>query len=81
MTETIQEPEARQCWGLAVQVCVPTDWSDDQVLAFAESEYPCGTTHGWAIRKEGHERLSGDPERNPCANPVRRGFVHIMLEA
>jgi hypothetical protein len=62
-----------------MQVCVPTEWTDEQAIAFGESENPCGTMHGWAIRREGDELLEGDPERVPCAK--REGFVHIMLDA
>jgi len=61
-----------------MQVCVPKDWTDEQVIAFAETEYPSGTS-GWHIRREGDEALANDPERNPCDK--RMGFVHIMLDA
>lgn len=65
---------------LDVQVCVPVDWSDDQVLDFAQTEYPCGTTNGWAIRREGSPfLLAGDPERCPCQDLP--GHVHITLDA
>ena len=66
-------------FALDMQVCVPSDWTDEQVIAFAEREWPCGTTHGWQIRREGDPYLSGSPERNPCAE--RWGYVHIMLDA
>ena len=56
------------------QVCVPKDWTDDQVLSFAG---PSGTTYGWHIRREGDPDLSGSPERIPCAK--RKDYVHIML--
>ena len=32
---------------LDMQVCVPADWTDDQVLVFANAEYECGTENGW----------------------------------
>lgn len=62
-----------------MQVCVPTDWTDDQVLAFAEGAFPCGTTNGWIIRREGDPLAKGDPERVQCAS--RTGHVHIVLDA
>ena len=62
-----------------MQVCVPEGWSDGQVVSFAESKYPCGTDHGWAIRGQGHRSLNGDNERVKCSG--REGFVHIMLDA
>ena len=64
---------------LDMQVCVPMDWSDDEVQTFAEVEYPCGTENGWQIRQEGDKDLAGMPERNPCVR--RAGFVHVVLDA
>lgn len=64
---------------LDMQVCVPTEWTDDQVVTFANIENECGTTHGWAIRREGDRLLEGDPERVACAQ--HEGFVHVMLDA
>lgn len=64
---------------LDMQVCVPTDWTDDQVITFAESEYPCGTENGWFIRRVGDDALAGCPERQPCS--MESGHVHIMLDA
>jgi hypothetical protein len=62
-----------------MQVCVPQDATDEQVEAFAEEQYPCGTTAGWQIRREGSELLQGAPERRPCEE--RAGHAHIMLDA
>lgn len=64
---------------LSMQVCVPTDWTDDQVKEFANRENLCGTTGGWFVRKDGDKALNGDPERMPCEG--RAGHVHIMLDA
>ena len=63
----------------SVQVCVPEAWSNEEIIAFAAQEYPCGTTDGWTIRQEGDELLRGMPERNPCAE--RSGYTHVMLDA
>lgn len=65
--------------GLAMQVCVPTGWTDEEVLQFASISNPCGTMNGWQIRRQGHEALKGDDERVDCHD--REGFVHIMLDA
>lgn len=62
-----------------MQVCVPRDWADEQVLEFANQSNPAGTENGWSIRKAGDKALADDPERNPCAE--RYGYVHIMLDA
>ena len=64
---------------LDMQVCVPTAWDDEQVLAFAASANPCGTTNGWQVRQQGADILKGSGERVFCAD--RDGHVHIMLEA
>jgi len=78
---TDTEPEVVQYGMLSVQVCVPTDWKDDQVRTFTNSKYPCGTDHGWHIRRDGDPALDGDPERNPCSKTGRDEFVHITLDA
>lgn len=63
---------------LSMQVCVPADWSDEQVLEFAEKENPSGTENGWVIRKAGATKLSGSNatrvicEKHGCN-------MHIML--
>lgn len=64
---------------LDCQVCVPAEWSDAQVKAFADAENPCGTELGWGIRRAGHRLLEGAQERVGCA--ARGGFVHVMLDA
>lgn len=62
-----------------MQVCVPADWTDDQVESFAEAANPCGTRGGWAIRREGDKALAGAPERIKCKTLAEN--VHIMLDA
>ena len=69
------KPEITRYGILDMQVCVPKDWTDEQVLEFAEANNP----GGWQIRREGDPFLNGDPERVPCDE--REGFVHIMLDA
>lgn len=64
---------------LDMQVCVPGDWTDEQVKTFADKENPCGTENGWFIRKQGDKALGGDLERSPCS--AGGGLVHIMLDA
>jgi len=66
---------------LDMQVCVPSSWTDDQAIEFAETENPCGTENGWAIRKEGSEYLNGSPERAECLDKNKCNFVHITLDA
>jgi len=64
---------------LAVKVCVPDEWTDEQIKSFTDIEHPCGTENGWFVRKEGDPGLQGTPDRIPCAE--RKGFVHVTLGA
>lgn len=63
---------------LDMQVCVPGDWTDEQVKGFADGSNPSGLTAGWVIRREDDKALADDPERAPCEQ--RDGHVHIMLD-
>ncbi len=62
---------------LDMQVCVPSTYTDEQVLEFAEKENPCGTTNGWQIRRQGSKLLAGSDERVRCQ--THQTNVHIML--
>lgn len=73
------KPEVTRYGLLDMQVCVSQEWTDEQVREFAESTYPCGTSNGWQIRRQGDEALAGSDERTKCEG--REGFVHIMLDA
>lgn len=57
------------------QVCVPKEWTDEQVLDFFKKDQQ------WegdpAIRKQGDRLLAGADERVPCA--THADFVHIMI--
>lgn len=64
---------------LDMQVCVPAEWTDDQVKEFADRENLCGTELGWGIRRQGDPALAGCDERVECKQ--RAGHVHIMLDA
>ena len=61
-----------------LQVCVPKDWTDNDVEQFANSRSPAGTQNGWKVMHTGHKYLGGDPERVVCSdNPE---YVHMRLE-
>jgi hypothetical protein len=64
---------------LSMQVCVPAEWTDDQVKEFADRENLCGTENGWFIRRDGDKALAGARERVTCASDPSR--VHIMFDA
>ena len=61
-----------------LQVCVPKEYTDEQVVEFANASTPTGLDHGWSIRKEGHKDLQGDPERVQCEEDPT--MVHVTLE-
>lgn len=63
---------------LSIQVCVPKDWSDEQITFFANAQQPCGTRHGWQIRRQGDPLLAGDDERVPCDDEPDN--VHVMID-
>lgn len=63
---------------LSMQVCVPKTFTDQEILSFAEKEFPAGTSAGWSIRREGSKLLQGAPERNQCEELPNH--VHIMLD-
>jgi hypothetical protein len=73
------KPEVTRVGILDMQVCVPSEWTDEQVKEFADRENVCGTQHGWAIRRTGDSDLMGAKERVECSR--RAGFVHITLDA
>lgn len=80
--ETIKrgmEPQVARMGVLDMQVCVPKDWTDEQILEFAEKESPCGTECGWVIRKQGDKNLGGAEERVTCLDNADK--VHVALDA
>lgn len=61
-----------------MQVCVPADWTDEQVVEFANTQNPTGIELSWTIRGPESPYQQGAPVRVPCAE--RPEYVHIMLE-
>lgn len=76
-----EEAMVTKSGALSMQVCVPSEWTDEQTETFANEKVLCGTTHGWKIRPDGHALLNGDKYRVKCDGVWRDGFVHIMLDA
>lgn len=61
---------------LAVEVCVPLDWNEDQIVAFANHSDPCK-------REDCRVRYRGPKARRhaskvPCA--CRQGYTHVTLD-
>jgi hypothetical protein len=73
------KPQVIRHGALDMQVCVPRDWTDEQVTEFANREYFCGTELGWVIRKQGDRLLAGAPGRIECQSEP--SHVHIVLDA
>ena len=67
-----------------MQICVPKETSDVEVIQHAERLLPCGTTNGWFIRRQetydesapGHDWAK---ERVQCEKYPEN--VHITLDA
>ncbi len=57
---------------LSIHVCVPAEWTDEQVDTFIHRQ-PCGTTNGW------HMRHAGKKTRVKCSGAdARPGYVHVV---
>ena len=74
-----EKPVVTRMTVLSMQVCIPEDWNDEQIVAFAENENPCGTSAGWVIIRQGDKRLQGTDARVQCVE--RPTFVHVCLGA
>lgn len=73
------KPSIIRSKALAMQLCVPHHWSNDDIIAFAQSEICCGTTNGWQVAKKGDGALRGDEPTVTCArNP---DFKHVVVVA
>jgi len=60
-----------------VQVCVPKDWTDQEVIDFTERECPNRGTFNWSIVRTGDRLLDDNPRRVNCAE--NENFVHMVL--
>jgi len=82
--ETMEEqnahwPEVTKIGMFDMQVSVPKEWTDRQVMAFAEKSYPSGLPVGlgWTICKQGNPDLRGFDERTQC--PRFEDHCYIIL--
>ena len=69
MTEL--KPEVMGVKLLGMSLCVSKDWTNEQVIDFAEKNNPCGTTAGWQV----HEALG----RVKCSDKL--DYIHIVVHA
>lgn len=63
-------PEIVRTSLLWIQVCVPENFTDSQVEAFANSEHPTGIRSNWTIEQSAPIR---------CKCEERAGCVHLVL--
>ncbi len=70
-----EDPEIVRIGIFDMQVCVPANWTDEQIEQFANAEEPELT---WTMLPADSKYLAGDPQRNPCAE--RKNYVHVRLE-
>jgi hypothetical protein len=80
----MSEPTVMKMTLLNLSVCVPAEWTDEQVERFANADCPAGTQHGWGIQKaaEYSQDLPEEQrkERVSCGGPnPREGYVHVVL--
>lgn len=61
-----------------MQVCVPQNWTDTEVIAYANKTNPSFTKNGWAIRTPEDPAQQGRPVRVQCVE--RAACVHIVLK-
>jgi len=59
-----------------ISVCIPKDWTDQQVIDFVEADSPCGTADGWQPSARTEENCN---KRIPCED--REGYMHMVLDA
>ena len=64
-------PEVLKVGLVSAHVCVPGEWTNQQVEDFVNMHNPTGLDHGWRVHK------TKDPERVPCED--RCSYVHVVL--
>lgn len=69
MPDTTQKPLLLEWGDDKIQVCVPYDWTEEQMIRFAKGMYPTAHENGWKVDRSN--------ERVPCAH--RPEFVHVLL--
>ena len=60
-----------------LRVCVPREWSNDEITDFANTERPTGIKSCWVVAENGASVLGGDQARIRCADD--REKVHVVL--
>jgi len=65
----MSEPEVTKIGLFHMQVCVPKEWSDDEIEEFANGAHLCGTSKGWTVTclENAEERVDCE-ERGDCCH-------------
>jgi len=74
-----RDPSIIKTRPLAMQLCVPEGYTEEQIIEFANRENPCGIQAGWFLAKDGDSCLGGAPARVNCGSLA--GFVHVVVAA
>jgi hypothetical protein len=66
---------------LTCNICVPKDWTEEQILKVAEEQNPAGTSNGWFVYTQEmldeNEYSKGTQAIVPCDE--LEGHVHYIL--
>lgn len=62
----MRDPVVTMLNALALQACVPGEWTDDQVLELCEATFAANAFAGWRVKS-----------RVQCAE--RDGFAHVLV--
>ena len=73
----MNKPEITRHGLMDLQVCVPKDYTDQQVEEFANEAAPTFISSKWTMKKADDPTLGGDPVRQQCLS--REDCCHIML--
>lgn len=76
--ESYSRPELIGSRLVSVQVCVPDNWSNDQVIDFVQRMPVSWEKEAWEVRKDGDVLLCGHPAKTPCKK--KPGYIHMFLD-
>jgi hypothetical protein len=71
------EPNVPRRGLLDLQVCVPVEYTDEQIEQFANAAEPTGIESSWHMRSADDPAQAGAPIRVPCTKHPEN--VHVML--
>lgn len=75
MSSVIEQPYIVQQDASTLVVCVPDDWTNDEIRTYANVACDRGLSHGWLLRSDDTENEM--EFRIPCCS--RESHVHVLL--